>query len=75
MHDRMIAQPDVSGSPSTSGSPRFDGLARQLITIRLVYFMAGIGISAWAIAVPFAKIRFNLGDGTLGLILMAAARC
>jgi MFS family permease len=60
MHDRIIAQPDLSGLP------------RQLITIRLIYFMAGIGISAWAITVPFAKIRFGLGDGTLGLILMAS---
>ncbi len=60
MRDRTLAQLDVSGLP------------RQLMTIRLVYFMAGIGISAWAIAVPFAKIRFHLGDGTLGLILMAS---
>lgn len=60
MHDRITAQPDLSGLP------------RQIITIRLIYFMAGIGISAWAIAVPFAKIRFGLGDGTLGLILMAS---
>jgi len=60
MHDRVTAEPDLSG------------IGRQLISIRLVYFMAGIGISAWAIAVPFAKIRFHLGDGTLGLILMAS---
>jgi predicted MFS family arabinose efflux permease len=40
-------------------------------TVRLVYFMAGIGISAWAIAVPFTKIRFGLNDATLGLILLA----
>jgi MFS family permease len=59
MQDRIMA-PEVSGLP------------RQIITIRAIYFMAGIGISAWAIAVPFAKIRFGLGDGTLGLILMAS---
>jgi MFS family permease len=40
-------------------------------TIRAVYFMAGIGISAWAITVPFTKIRFGLNDATLGLILLA----
>jgi MFS family permease len=45
---------------------------RQIRTIRLIYFMAGIGISAWAIIVPFAKIRFGLDDGALGLILMAS---
>jgi MFS family permease len=66
MHDRILAQPDVSGTPIPAGLPR------QLVTIRLIYFMAGIGISAWAITVPFAKIRFGLGDGTLGLILMAS---
>ncbi len=60
MHDQITAKPVLSG------------IGRQLITIRLVYFMAGIGISAWAIAVPFAKIRFHLDDGTLGLILMAS---
>jgi len=40
-------------------------------TVRLIYFMAGIGISAWAITVPFAKIRFGLNDAALGLILLA----
>ncbi len=34
--------------------------------------MAGIGISVWAIIVPFSKIRFGLDDATLGLILMAS---
>jgi predicted MFS family arabinose efflux permease len=33
--------------------------------------MAGVGISAWAITVPFTKIRFALNDATLGLILLA----
>jgi len=40
-------------------------------SVRGVYFMAGIGISAWAITVPFTKIRFALNDATLGLILLA----
>jgi MFS family permease len=40
-------------------------------TVRAIYFMAGIGISAWAITVPFTKIRFGLNDATLGLILLA----
>ncbi len=47
-------------------------LAVQIRTVRLVFFMAGTGISAWAIIVPFSKIRFSLDDGTLGLILLAA---
>jgi len=40
-------------------------------TVRLIYFMAGIGISAWAITVPFTKIRFGLNDAVLGFILLA----
>jgi MFS family permease len=43
----------------------------QIRTVRLFYFMAGMGISAWAIIVPFTKIRFALNDATLGLILLA----
>jgi MFS family permease len=39
--------------------------------MRLMFFMAGIGISVWAITVPFTKIRFHLDDGTLGLMLLA----
>jgi MFS family permease len=39
--------------------------------VRLVFFMAGTGISAWAIIIPFSKIRFHLDDGTLGLILLS----
>ena len=39
--------------------------------MRLVFFMAGIGISVWAITVPFTKIKFNLDDDTLGLMLLA----
>jgi MFS family permease len=46
-------------------------IAVQLRAVRLIYFMAGTGISAWAIIVPFSKIRFHLDDGTLGLILLA----
>jgi MFS family permease len=43
----------------------------KLRTMRLMFFMAGIGISVWAITVPFTKIRFHLDDGTLGLMLFA----
>lgn len=43
----------------------------QIRTLRMFYFMTGMGISAWAIIVPFTKIRFALNDATLGLILLA----
>jgi MFS family permease len=47
------------------------GMSAKLRSMRLAFFMAGIGISVWAITVPFTKIRFNLDDGTLGMILLA----
>jgi Na+/melibiose symporter-like transporter len=43
----------------------------RVLTMRLFFFMTGIGVSAWAITVPFTKIRFGLNDATLGLILLA----
>ncbi len=46
-------------------------MAPRLRAIRMFFFMAGLGISTWAIIAPFTKIRFNLNDGELGLILLA----
>lgn len=42
-----------------------------LVRMRLIFAMAGIGISVWALTVPFIKIRFGLDDGTLGFMLLA----
>jgi MFS family permease len=39
--------------------------------MRWFYFFTGLGISVWAITVPYTKIRFHLDDGTLGLMLLA----
>lgn len=39
--------------------------------MRLIFGMAGVGISLWAIIVPYTKIRFGLSDGTLGWMLLA----
>jgi predicted MFS family arabinose efflux permease len=36
----------------------------------MVFFIAGLGVSAWAPLVPFAKARADLGDGALGLLLL-----
>ncbi len=47
------------------------GTGLKIRALRMIYFMAGTGISAWAIIVPFSKIRFGLDDGTLGLMLLA----
>jgi MFS family permease len=43
----------------------------KLWTMRLVFGMAGIGISVWAVVIPYTKIRFQLDDATLGLVLLA----
>ncbi|HVE21292.1 MAG TPA: MFS transporter, partial [Acidocella sp.] len=46
-------------------------LAAKLRTMRLVFSMAGIGLSVWAVTVPYTKLRFHLDDGTLGMMLLA----
>ncbi|WP_297494061.1 MFS transporter [Acidocella sp.] len=48
-----------------------EAAAAPLLRMRLIFAMAGIGISVWALTVPFVKIRFGLDDGTLGLMLLA----
>jgi len=47
------------------------GAAPPALRMRLIFAMAGLGISVWALTVPFAKIRFGLDDGTLGFMLLA----
>src|ERR1700704_6581909 len=37
---------------------------------RIVFFIAGFGMAAWAPLVPFAKARAGIGDGALGLLLL-----
>jgi predicted MFS family arabinose efflux permease len=45
------------------------GPAAQVST-RIVFFIAGFGLSAWAPLVPYAQARTGLGDGPLGLLLL-----
>lgn len=54
---------------SASIPHRAPGRAEQVGT-RLAFLISGIGISAWAPLVPFAKARADLDDGTLGLLLL-----
>lgn len=44
--------------------------ARERIATRIVFFVAGFAISAWAPLIPFAKRRLALDDGQLGLMLL-----
>jgi predicted MFS family arabinose efflux permease len=43
----------------------------QQISTRIVFFIAGIGVAAWAPLVPFAKARAQIEDGMLGLLLLS----
>jgi predicted MFS family arabinose efflux permease len=56
----------------SSTATRFRHLpARQeQLSTRIVFFIAGFGMAAWAPLVPFAKIRANIDDGLLGLLLL-----
>lgn len=42
---------------------------RQQIATRIIFFLAGVGMSAWAPLIPFAKLRLGIDDGLLGLML------
>lgn len=45
------------------------GRAQQLST-RILFFIAGFTMSAWAPLIPFAKLRAGLDEATLGLLLL-----
>jgi MFS family permease len=42
----------------------------QQMSTRIAFFIAGLGIAAWAPLVPYAKARAGLDEGTLGLLLL-----
>lgn len=44
---------------------------REALATRLVFLAFGLGISAWAPLVPFAKHRLALDDASLGLLLLS----
>ncbi len=54
---------------SETMSRHIPGTAEQRAT-RIAFFITGFGNSAWAALVPFAKARADIGDGTLGLLLL-----
>ncbi|MBS0189893.1 MAG: MFS transporter [Planctomycetes bacterium] len=37
---------------------------------RIVFFLSGVCVAAWAPLIPFVKDHFQLGDGKLGLVLL-----
>ena len=46
-----------------------DRPATRLAT-RLSFLVAGFGIACWAPLIPFAKVRLDLDDGPLGILLL-----
>ena len=65
----MNAKKKVLMSSTTTSIRQIPGRQEQLST-RIVFFIAGFGMAAWAPLVPFAKIRANIDDGLLGLLLL-----
>jgi predicted MFS family arabinose efflux permease len=55
---------------STTTSIRDIPGRQEQISTRIVFFIAGFGMAAWAPLVPFAKARANIDDGLLGLLLL-----
>jgi len=58
---RAEREPELSATDSAS--------AQQLST-RIVFFIAGFGMAAWAPLVPFAQARIGINEGVLGLLLL-----
>lgn len=44
--------------------------SRQRLSTRAAFLAAGMGMSAWAALVPYAKSRMNLNPAELGLVLL-----
>jgi len=42
---------------------------RQQVATRIIFFLAGLGMSAWAPLIPFVKSRIGIDAGSLGLLL------
>ena len=55
--------------PPCTGALTVPGPPEQGAT-RIVFFIAGLSVAAWAPLVPFAKARTGVGDGVLGLLLL-----
>jgi fucose permease len=53
----------------TLSSARSQARSQQIAT-RIVFFIAGLGVAAWAPLVPYAKARMQIEDGMLGLLLL-----
>ncbi|HGM4999472.1 TPA: MFS transporter [Serratia marcescens] len=46
---------------------------RRQIATRAIFFLAGLGMAAWAPLIPLVKARLGIDDGALGLLLFCLA--
>jgi predicted MFS family arabinose efflux permease len=44
--------------------------SKSRLATRLCFASAGFAVACWAPLVPFAKARLEIGDGTLGFLLL-----
>jgi predicted MFS family arabinose efflux permease len=61
----------VEVTSDTLRAPAGAGLYAAKRSTRLIFLVSGIGMSAWAPMVPYAKARLELDDAQLGLALLA----
>ena len=45
-------------------------ISNAKLATQAIFFICGLGISSWAVMVPFAKTRLQLNDGELGGLLL-----
>ena len=55
-----------SANTRTTAAPA----GREQLSTRIVFFVTGAGMAAWAPLVPFAKARTGIDEGVLGLLLL-----
>jgi predicted MFS family arabinose efflux permease len=59
-----------SQEPTVTQRTRSTPARAEQTATRIVFFLAGFGMAAWAPLVPFAKARTGINDGVLGLLLL-----
>jgi MFS family permease len=57
---------------STMDRAQANGLARARAGVTAIFFANGLGIGAWAVAIPEIKALFGLSDARLSMVLLAA---
>ncbi len=69
MIERAARRHAVADPPAPATAHPLPGPSERRST-RAAFFVAGLGMAAWAPLVPLAKDRLAVGDGALGLLLL-----